>query len=315
MRRSVGLIAIFALSACLPEPADSIVEPLAATEWPAPEAIPWGNVSAVDIDSHGHVFVLQRGERVWAEPFPTDPIGHDSVLMFSADGELLASFGEGELVMPHGLTVGANDDVYVTDVQREQVIRFSHDGALQDAWGERGVSGGDQQHFGRPADIAATPDTVLVADGYTNSRIAVFDAEGRFRRQWGVPGDGPNGLNLPHGLAVREGRVYVADRENRRIMVYSPEGKPQAQWPLPGHPYAIKPAPDGRIATLEGRDAEGNAMVFLRLFSQEGERLGAFKVEGFAGAKGHDFAIAGDGTLYIADVEGGRLLTARLPQH
>ena len=55
-----------------------------------PDGTVWGEVSAVDIDSHGHVFVLQRASRAWQEPFPAEPIAEPVVFMFARDGKLLA---------------------------------------------------------------------------------------------------------------------------------------------------------------------------------------------------------------------------------
>ena len=94
-----------------------------------PEGMAWGEVSAVDTDSHGHIFVLQRADRVWKEPFPADPIAEPVVHMFARNGTLLASWGAGETVMPHGLSVDAADKVWITDVQREQLLRGGGHGA------------------------------------------------------------------------------------------------------------------------------------------------------------------------------------------
>ena len=319
MRGAAGIAALgaMALAACTPDPATEPAQPIdVRTDWAqVPVDAAWGEVSAVDVDSHGHVFVLQRAGRTWSEPFPTQPIARPVVFMFDADGGLLAQWGEGETVMPHGLSIDEADKVWITDVQREQLLRFSHDGALEDAWGSRGAAGNGPRSFGRPSDTAHDRGTVYVADGYSNSRVAVFDAEGRFDRQWGVPGKGKNGLNLPHGVAFVDGWVYIADRENRRIKVHRGDGALIAIWDVPGHPYAVKAIRDGRIATLEGRDAGGASIAVLRLWSAGGVQQAAFDLGARLGSvKGHDLAIGPDGTVYIADVEGRRLLTARLPR-
>src|SRR5262249_6987289 len=62
--------------------------------------------------------------------------------------------------------------------------------------------------------------------GYGNARVHRFTPDGRLLHSWGEPGAGPGQFNLPHGLAVdREGRVFVADRENSRVQVFSPKGE------------------------------------------------------------------------------------------
>ena len=81
--------------------------------WPdLPEGWMLGQVSAVGVDSHNHVFVFHRASRPWSEPFPTTPIAEPTILMWDGDsGQLLASWGAGQFVMPHGLTVDDRDKV------------------------------------------------------------------------------------------------------------------------------------------------------------------------------------------------------------
>ncbi len=299
---------ICALAACSePAPGDPLPRVELEEGWAQiPEDATWGEVSAVDIDSHGHIFVLQRGARAWQEPFPTDPIVEPVVYMFGADGALLGRWGAGETVMPHGLSVDPQDRVWITDVQREQVLRFSHDGALEMALGKRGVAGDGPAHFGRPADVAFGNTGVMVADGYTNRRIAIFDGEGQYVREW-------EGFDLPHSVVARGGRVYVANREGRRIDIRSSEGGILTSIATPGHPYAVKPFGDGRFLSLEGRDAADNSVAIFRLWRANGTLEWAFDASGAGGIKGHDFALGEDGRVYVADIEGGRLLTFSLP--
>ena len=274
-----------------------------------PEGVAWGEVSAVDTDSHGHIFVLQRAGRVWEEPFPAEPIAEPVVFMFARNGKLLASWGAGETVMPHGLSVDPQDKVWITDVQREQVLRFSHDGTFEMALGERGVSGDDRTHFGRPADIAFDGDTVFVADGYVNSRIIAFDREGHYRTQWGREGSGGEGLALPHSVAAADGKIYVADRENSRIRIYSEAGRLLDTLATPGHPYAVEPLGAGWLVTLEARDAADREGALVRVWRPDGSVERVLDARGPGPTKGHDLALGADGTAYVADVAGGRVLT------
>ncbi len=280
-----------------------------------PEGAAWGQVSAVDTDSHGHVFVLQRAGRAWEEPFPSEPIAEPTVYMFARNGVLLGRWGAGELVMPHGLSIDAEDKVWITDVQREQVLRFSHDGVLELTLGERGVSQDDHTHFGRPADVAFSGDKVFVADGYVNSRIVVFDRQGHYLTQWGHEGSGTGGLAIPHSVAVRDGTVYVADRENGRIKTFTEAGELLDVFDTPGHPYAVKPLGAGYFVSLEGRDAGDRLGAILRVWRPDGTLERIFDARPPEGpTKGHDLAIGADGTAYVVDAESGRVLTLELAQ-
>ena len=311
MRGVSAAALLLSLTACGGQAAREDLPSVAAhadwARWPAGEIV--GEVSAVDVDSHGHVFVLHRPGRDWAEPFPTALIAAQVVAMFDASGKLLAQWGAGETVMPHGLSVAPDDSVWITDAQREQLLHFSHDGALLGTRGERGVSGADGAHFGRPADVAATPRALYVADGYLNHRILRI---AETVTQWGEDGGTAAGLRVPHSVVVTVGQVIVADRENRRIKVYDETGAVLRIIETPGHPYSAKPLPDGRIVSVEGRDSNGRDGAILRLWSAAGEETAALDVAPTGPTRAHDLAIGSDGTIYIADVAGRKVLTLPL---
>ena len=89
-----------------------------------------------------------------------------------------------------------------------------------------------QAPFNHPADIAVGPNgDIYVADGYGNSRVHRFSADGALILSWGSPGKGPGEFSVPHGVWVdRNERVYVADREHGRVQVFTPEGEFIDQW-------------------------------------------------------------------------------------
>jgi DNA-binding beta-propeller fold protein YncE len=63
-----------------------------------------------------------------------------------------------------------------------------------------------------------------VADERTTHRMQVFDTHGTFVRAWGSEGHGQGQFNGPNGVAVSEGRVYVADQTNNRVQVFGTGG-------------------------------------------------------------------------------------------
>ena len=287
-------------------------------EWAqVPEGAAFGEISAVDVDSHGHIFVLHRAGREWAEPFPTGMIDDPTVFMLAANGKLLGKWGAGEFVMPHGLSVDEEDKVWITDVAREQVVRFGHDGTEELTLGERGVTGQDAGHFGRPADIGFSQGRVLVADGYLNSRIAVFDRGGNFLEQWGGEGADPGEFDLPHSIAADDQYIYVADRENSRVQVLTTGGEPvrSMQTERNGHPYAAKPIGSGYVLVIEGRDALDRQGAIGRVYKPDGslERVFDAGLEPRTGnSRGHDFAVARDGSVYLVDYGRDRVVKFEL---
>lgn len=226
--------------------------------WPTlPSGEILGQVTGVGIDSKGAVLVFHRANRTWVEPMPKEPIAAPTIWAFDGKtGRFQKSWGAGMFIMPHGLTVDRDDNVWLTDVGRQQVFKFSPDGRLLLTLGERGVAGTDTAHFNLPTDVAVRPDGgFYVSDGYRNTRVLRFDARGRFLTQWGKPGNGPGEFDLPHGIALdRAGRIYVADRNNARVQVFDSTGRFVADFkgPLLGRPYGVAVSPDGTIFTVDG---------------------------------------------------------------
>ncbi len=183
-----------------------------------------GAVSGVGVASHDNVLVFHCNERTWpdSDELMTKPIALPTVTLFEGrTGRVVAEWGENRFAMPHGLTVDGSDNVWLTDVVLQQVYKFSHDGQLLLTLGERGVAGNGSMRFDRPTDVAVAKDgSFFVSDGYRNTRVMKFSAEGTFLLQWGTKGAGRGEFDLPHGLAIdRAGRVYVADRSNMRVQI------------------------------------------------------------------------------------------------
>jgi peptidylamidoglycolate lyase len=121
----------------------------------------------------------------------------------SSVGKSNCRWPENLFAMPHGLTIDAHDNVWLTDVALQQVYKFSPEGQLLLTLGERGVAGADLAHFNRPTAVAVAGDgSPYVSDGYNNSRVMKFSADGKFLFQWGTKGSGPGQFDLPHWVAI-----------------------------------------------------------------------------------------------------------------
>jgi len=286
--------------------------------WPVlPEGFMFGHVTGVGVDSRNNVFVFHRADHSILGKTFDEPISSPVVTCFGGKtGEPVASWGTNLFLNPHGLRVDQSDNVWVTDLGLQQVLKFTHDGKLLMTVGEKSVPGLDGKHFNRPTDVAVAPDgSFYVSDGYGNSRVARFSSDGKFIGDWGHKGDGPGEFDLPHGIALDlEGRVYVADRSNSRIQVFTGDGKFLQQWKSAelGRPWAVTFGPDGYLYVVDGGDLkpwppDRSHILKLDLKGTIVEQWASFGNYDGQLFWAHDIAVGKDGAVYVGEILGRRV--------
>jgi hypothetical protein len=290
------------------------------------------------------------------------------VIIYDTEGNVVTSWGDPTLTedgapktLPggfHGCFVDYQDNIWMAGNNDGVVQKWSHDGKLLLQIGQKGVCDGNpnaskafhptcgspglnqsQTLLNNPADIAVDPNpdpvtgqrgSVYIADGYGNFRVAVFDSNGKFLRQWGSRGNGPGQFGSPQGnggsghphcvILSNDGLVYTCDRGNNRIQVFDKMGSLKRT-------IAIDPAEfGGTFASLNRNGAndftfsEDKAETFLFdtdidtmriwiLEKQSGLTVGGFGRSGhMAGDLNYPHSIVADskGNLYVAETVGGR---------
>jgi len=293
-------------------------------DWPSlPANFELGEVAGVAVDGNGHVFVFHRPGRGF-DTNATTLLTEPTVLEIDAGtGKLLSSWGANLFLVPHGITIDSANNVFLTDVGLHQVFKFTHDGKPILTLGEARVGRWDATHFNQPTDIAIRPDgSFYVSDGYVNSRVALFDRNGKWIQEWGKRGTGEGEFNNPHGLTLLPGTtdVLVADRQNSRLQLFDRAGKFKQQWP--GEPNAQT---TGRVFSVAA-DSKGMLYLGIRRADYDSEHTGVVILDrnrsivitvGF-GRPGdpifnavHDIAVGPDGSIYVAETRTKRVVKLR----
>ena len=321
----------------LPNPAPSVT----ANWGTLPEGREWGSTAGIDIDPiDGHIWAYERcgagnfgaGAPVNCDNNPVDPI-------FKFDrttGEVLANFGGGVMVTPHGIHVDTEGNVWVTDfagneegTKGHQVHKFSSDGELLMSLGTAAQPGSGPNQLNQPNDVITAPDgSIFVSDGHSGqgmttnqamqegleagrtARILKYSADGTFIKEWGQIGVRHGEFRTPHALVFdSQGRLWVADRGNHRLEIFDQEGN-----------YLESRYAYGRISgifiknnTVYAIDSESsptnhpNWRNGVRIGPVDGDHVTAFippferESRVYQGAAGEGVAVDADGNVYAAE--------------
>ncbi len=255
----------------------------------------WAAVTAVEPSPDGQfIYVIHRCFANSCADRPEPPI-----LKYDYDGNLLASFGTGMFLFPHGAAVDSEGNLWVTDARGNdtighQVFKFSPEGEVLMTLGQKGVGGSEPGQLFQPNDVVVDPRSgeIFVAEshrGGLNNRIVHYAPDGTVIKTFGRKGSGPGELSEPHAIAMdSQGRLFVGDRENNRIQIFTQNGEFIDEWRQFGRPSGIYITPDDTLYVAD---------------SESGPDTGANELMGIM--KGIRIGSAVDGTVhsFIEDME------------
>jgi len=323
----------------LPNPAPKVTR-----NWgQLPAGRTWGTTAGIDIDPiDGQVWAYERcgaGAEAGAGggPVSCDTNQVDPIFKFDRrTGAVLANFGKGVMVTPHGIHVDRQGNVWIADfagnkegTKGHQVHKFSAKGEKLLSLGMAGKPGNADGQFNQPNDVVVGPDgSIYVSDGHdgqgmlTNAaiaeglkrgataRVSKFSPDGKFIKSWGKIGVRHGEFRTPHALMFdAKGRLWVADRGNHRIEIFDAEGK-----------YLESRYMYGRVsgffikgATVYAIDSESGPLNHTNW--RDGVRLGPLdedRITGFIppferddrvyqGTAGEGVAVDADGNVYAAE--------------
>jgi len=198
-----------------------------------------GEASGVAVNSKKHVFVFSRGNTTG----PAYAAAAAQILEFGPDGKYIREIGHNLYAwsFAHAIRFDKDDNLWAVDKGSDMIIKFNPEGRVMMVFGRKKEASDEgaeawkhprpplpavNGQFRQPTDVAwDTQGNIFISDGYINSRVAKFDKNGDWVKQWGTPGSGPGEFNTPHSIASDDkGNIYVADRGNRRIQVFDPDG-------------------------------------------------------------------------------------------
>jgi sugar lactone lactonase YvrE len=279
----------------------------------------WTEVAAVAVDSKDRVYLFNRGDH--------------PLMVFDSLGNFVTSWDEIHIARAHGITIGPDDCVYLTDDLDHTVRKYSSDGQLLMTLGTSGVPSAtgatsiDYRSIVRSGPPFYFPTNVAIADngdiyatdGYGNARVHRFDKEGRLLQSWGEPGSGPGQFHVPHGIAMDSNqRIIIADRENSRLQFFSADGDFLEQWTDIARPCQVAIANNGHLWVAElGYRAGMWPGTSAPIPNATGGRVSVFDAMGkplfrFGGGEyptapgdffaPHDICMDSQGNVYVAEV-------------
>ena len=203
-----------------------------------PDGVGWREVAGVITDEDDNVYAFSRGD--------------NPVVVFDKDGNFLRTWGDGLFVRAHGISRGPNGTFYCADDGDHTIRQCSPDGETLMTIGIPGepapmFSG---KPFNRCTHVAVDPENgdLFISDGYGNSRVHKYSADGERIMSWGSPGVDPGQFNIAHNIAAdQDGFVYVCDRENHRIQIFDRDGNLEDIWTNVHRPCAIYIDGDQRV--------------------------------------------------------------------
>ena len=130
---------------------------------------------------------------------------------------------DGQFRLPLGIAVDTKGDVYVADMMRCRVQKFSPDGKFISGFGSLGDFAGA---FVRPKHIAVDSDGIVYVVDAAFQNVQMFDDKYHLLMHFGSAGDFPGSMNLPAGICVTDdsldlmqGLIHPGFKAKRLVIV------------------------------------------------------------------------------------------------
>jgi sugar lactone lactonase YvrE len=268
----------------------------------------------VAVDSNGNTWIVDSGHHV----IKFDPTGIRLMELGSTwnSGTANDRFNE-----PYGIAFDSAGNVYISDKNNHRIQVFNGAGTYLTTLGATANPGSDNAHFRYPRHIAIDPNNRLYVADTDNHRVQIFDVANvgaiTYLATLGVTGasGSDNGhFNAPQGVAVdmTQGRIHVADGYNYRVQVFGYATRAYQQTLTEGSfigDVAVDAA--GYLYVAKSWSEHGVVRQFdsnLNFVRNYGTQGVPYLTDGYHYEWPGAVAVAPDGSIYIGEREGKRLV-------
>jgi hypothetical protein len=190
-----------------------------------PNGLEFGCTHGVVEDSEGRIIVHHMGK--------------ECTIVLDPEGNVLDSWGADWHDGAHGMFLNREADgeyLYFAATSRGCMIKTTLSGEevmrlpappRPDIYSTH-VPGEEKYYIPTETVVASTGD-IYVSDGYGQSWIHRYSAEGEYKDSYGGPGEELGKLNCPHGIMLdtrgKEELLLVSDRSNVRLQYFTLDGE------------------------------------------------------------------------------------------
>jgi len=257
-------------------------------------------ISALTLSNDGRLGVGDDGNHK-IEVYQLSRLEKDSVERAKLPNVAKGRFHRADCTRAYAMPGG---DILCLNKDKKKVSRLAASGKLKSAFAAT---------FKKPVAAAFDDKSIVVLDGRV---LKVFTHQGKLRFSAGRSGSRDGQFRSPQSVAMRGGKIYVADTGNRRVQVFSRDGiflgkvaNKKGVPPMFRHPVAITVDSQGNFYVA---DDELNRIKIFSAKNKFKYELGGDEKSPERFSDIRDISVDGDDNLYVLCSIPGNAQTIRV---